>query len=152
MKVQSYNVGYGPKLVSVNDTSNTEYALRLVPLGGYVAFPMNVEYNDQGEVVKELNDPDLLQNRPPLQRALVISAGVIANILLSVTLCTGVAFTSGISRPTYNNGVVVTTLTTSGSPAQSAGIMKDDVILKVVTNFYLPTILFFSYIYVWFLD
>lgn len=76
MKVQSYNVGYGPKLYSFNDSSDTEYALRLIPLGGYVAFPANAEYDDQGEVVKELDDPDLLQNRPPLQRALVISAGM----------------------------------------------------------------------------
>ena len=75
MKVQSYNVGYGPKLYSFNDTSDTEYALRLIPLGGYVAFPANAEYDDEGEVIKELDDPDLLQNRPPLQRALVISAG-----------------------------------------------------------------------------
>ena len=77
MKVQSYNVGYGPKLYSFNDTSDTEYALRLIPLGGYVAFPANAEYDDEGEVIKELDDPDLLQNRPPLQRALVISAGMI---------------------------------------------------------------------------
>ena len=77
MKVQSYNVGYGPKLYSFNDTSDTEYALRLIPLGGYVAFPANAEYDDEGEVIKELDDPDLLQNRPPLQRALVISAGII---------------------------------------------------------------------------
>ena len=43
-------------------------------VGGYVAFPANVEVDDEtGEVTKELDDPDLLQNRPALQRALVIS-------------------------------------------------------------------------------
>ena len=34
--------GYGPKVLSFNDSTNTEFALRLVPLGGYVAFPTNV--------------------------------------------------------------------------------------------------------------
>lgn len=39
-----------------------------------MAFPANVEVDDiTGEITKELEDPDLLQNRPPFQRALVIS-------------------------------------------------------------------------------
>ena len=39
-----------------------------------MAFPSNVEVDDiTGEVTKELDDVDLLQNRPPFQRALVIS-------------------------------------------------------------------------------
>ena len=43
-------------------------------IGGYVAFPSNVEIDEEtGEISKELDDPDLLQNRPPLQRAIVIS-------------------------------------------------------------------------------
>ena len=43
-------------------------------IGGYVAFPSNVEVDEEtGEISKELDDPDLLQNRPPLQRAIVIS-------------------------------------------------------------------------------
>ena len=131
MKVQSYNVGYGPKLFSFNDSTDTEYALRLIPLGGYVAFPSNVEYNEEGEVVQEFDDPDLLQNRPPLQRALVISAGVVANVLLTFLLSTGVAFTSGISHPTFNNGVIVTTNPDPSSPAFAAGITKGDLIVKL---------------------
>jgi hypothetical protein len=43
-----------------------------------VAFPSNVEVDDiTGEVTKELDDADLLQNRPPFQRALVISGNQI---------------------------------------------------------------------------
>eukprot|EP01035_Chromulina_nebulosa_P020906 gene20906-27098_t len=72
--------GYGPKVFSFNDSSSIEYALRLFPLGGYVAFPSNIEYDE---------------NRPAIQRLVVISAGVIANFLLSFLLCTGVAFTTG---------------------------------------------------------
>ena len=104
MKVQSYNIGYGPKIIAFNDSSDTEFALRALPLGGYVAFPANVEVDDDGEVTKELDDPDLLQNRPPLQRALVISAGVIANIILSIILASGASFTTGINRPVFAPG------------------------------------------------
>ena len=46
-----------------------EYALRAFPVGGYVAFPANVEYDEtSGDELRVLDDPDLLQNRPVLQR------------------------------------------------------------------------------------
>ena len=44
----------------------------------------------------EKDDPDLLQNRPPIQRALVISAGVLANVLLTLILSIGTASTVGL--------------------------------------------------------
>ena len=51
-----------------------------------MAFPNNIEVDPEtGEVTKELDDPDLLQNRPALQRALVIS-GAIATMTLTLTL------------------------------------------------------------------
>ena len=131
MKIESYNIGYGPRLLGFNDSSGTEFALRAVPLGGYVAFPSNVEVDDDGKVIKELDDPDLLQNRPPLQRALVISAGVIANILLTWALATGTASTTGIGRPVYSDGISVTMVSDVQSPGYRAGLRADDVISKV---------------------
>lgn len=38
MKVQSYNIGYGPKILSFNDSENTEFALRAFPLGMFYAY------------------------------------------------------------------------------------------------------------------
>lgn len=58
-----------------------EYALRAIPLGGYVAFPdedPDSEFDD--------NDPNLLSNRPLLDRVIVISAGVIANFIFAYTI------------------------------------------------------------------
>jgi RIP metalloprotease RseP len=114
MKIESYNVGYGPKLISVNDSEGIEYALRVIPMGGYVAFPSNVKYADRENVdeipdddreIIEDTDPDLLQNRPWPQRAVVVSAGVIANILLTISLSSFVAASSGVvlvsSSPNY---------------------------------------------------
>ena len=138
MKVQSFNIGYGPKLLSFNDTMNTEFALRVLPLGGYVAFPSNIDINEEGEEVGELNDPDLLQNRPPLQRALVISAGVLANLLLTVILASGTAATSGISHQIFDKGILVTASPSTTSPAFKAGILKGDIVRSLngidVTN------------------
>jgi len=56
-----------------------EYSLRLIPWRGYVAFPDDDEKNTQ----YARDDPDLLQNRPVLDRMIVVSAGVIANLLFA---------------------------------------------------------------------
>ena len=37
-------------------------------------FSQNIVLDDEGNIIEELNDLDLLQNRPAAQRALVISA------------------------------------------------------------------------------
>lgn len=131
MKIQSVNVGYGPKLLSFNDTSDIEYAFRAIPFGGYVAFPSNVEVDDSGQIIKELDDPNLLQNRPPIQRLLVISAGVFANLLLTLLLASGTAITSGISHPIFASGVSVSVDPSPSTPASIAGLQARDIITRV---------------------
>lgn len=133
MKVQSFNIGYGPKLFAFNDTNtNTEFALRAIPLGGYVAFPSNVELDKEtGEIIEELDDPDLLQNRPPLQRALVISAGVLANVLLTFLLSSSIAITTGLNTPIYNAGLTVTSTAGVDAPAVKAGIKLNDILVSL---------------------
>lgn len=59
-----------------------EYSLRAIPLGGYVAFPDD----DPKNSTYQSDDPDLLQNRSIPERSLVISAGVIANILFALAV------------------------------------------------------------------
>ena len=44
-----------------------EYSLRAVPLGGYVAFP-----DDDPDSDIDPEDPNLLRNRPVLDRMLVV--------------------------------------------------------------------------------
>ena len=61
-----------------------EYTLRALPLGGYVGFP-----EDDGGEEFEADDPDLLKNRSIPERALVISAGVIANIIFAYIILFG---------------------------------------------------------------
>lgn len=60
-----------------------EYSLRALPLGGFVAFP-----DDEPESKYDPEDPDLLRNRPVKDRIIVVTAGVIANMLLALALCT----------------------------------------------------------------
>lgn len=53
-----------------------EYSLRAIPLGGYVGFP-----DDDPDSPYPKDDPDLLRNKNLPARALVISAGILANIV-----------------------------------------------------------------------
>jgi RIP metalloprotease RseP len=73
-----FSIGFGPVLWKYQGPE-TEYALRAFPLGGFVGFPDDdPEANDI-----DPNDPNLLRNRPILDRAIVISAGVIANLVFA---------------------------------------------------------------------
>ena len=106
--VQSYNVGIGPKIISFNDTNNIEYNFRLLPLGGYVAFPSNLIEDENGNISEvEDENPDLLQNRNPWERAIVICGGVIANVFLSFLIYTYMASSYGITNPVYDSGLIV---------------------------------------------
>lgn len=129
--VDSFSIGFGPKLLAFNDSSGVEFSLRALPLGGFVAFPQNVVYDDDGNVIEEKDDPNLLQNRPPLQRAFVISAGVIANILLTFLLSMGTSLTAGIGHPQYGDGIMVTAVPSETSAAAVSGFQAEDVIMEV---------------------
>lgn len=131
IKVDSFSIGFGPKLFSFNDSAGIEFCLRALPLGGYVAFPNNIIFDNEGNIVEELDDPDLLQNRPAVQRAAVISAGVIANMILAFLLSSGTAATSGIGHPIYDDGIKITSTPSLTAAGPQAGLKVDDVITAV---------------------
>jgi membrane-associated protease RseP (regulator of RpoE activity) len=132
IKVTSFNIGYGPKIISTGDKYDTEFNLRSLPLGGYVAFPPDQLIDDvTGEVIGDIDDPDLLQRRSPWQRALVISGGVIANILLTFFLSASTSYVSGIGHPTFSPGIVITQAPGADTAGYAAGLQNKDVILQV---------------------
>jgi membrane-associated protease RseP (regulator of RpoE activity) len=120
-----FSLGFGPVLWKYQGPQ-TEYAIRAFPLGGFVGFP-----DDDPDSDIPPNDPNLLRNRPILDRAIVISAGVIANLIFAYFLLVAQAGTVGI--PDFNNvGVRVPQIVTeSSSVAQKAGIKAGDVILAI---------------------
>eukprot|EP00897_Mesotaenium_endlicherianum_P002267 jgi/Mesen1/2068/ME000150S01149 len=102
-----------------------EYTLRAIPLGGFVAFP-----DDDPESEIPQDDPNLLKNRPVLDRALVISAGVVANVLLAYTILFTQVNTVGLLQQAYRPGVNVPGVIAQ-SAAERAGVLAGDVILAV---------------------
>ncbi len=74
--------------------------------------------------------PDLLNNRPIAQRTLVISAGVIANIIFAFSVLFAQVSTIGKAESDYLVGVKVPEVI-SGGVAERAGIRAGDVLLRV---------------------
>lgn len=78
--VREFSIGMGPQLIAkTSNKSGTKYALRLLPIGGYVSMEGEDEDSPRG---------DALNNKPIWQRLLIMIAGSFMNLLsgLLITL------------------------------------------------------------------
>ncbi len=76
IRVNEFAIGMGPKLFSLC-RGETQYALRLLPIGGFCAMEGEDETSD---------DASAFGNKPVWRRILVVAAGGIFNIVLGVVL------------------------------------------------------------------
>lgn len=121
--VNRFSLGFGPVLWKYQG-SQTEYAIRAFPLGGFVGFP-----DDDPDSDIPPNDPNLLRNRPILDRAIVISAGVIANLIFAYFLLVSQVSLIGIGQSSQPGVLIQQLAPEVSSVAASAGIQPGDVIL-----------------------
>jgi len=121
--VNRFSLGFGPVLWKYQG-SQTEYAVRAFPLGGFVGFP-----DDDPDSDIPPNDPNLLRNRPILDRAIVISAGVIANLIFAYMLLVSQVSFVGIGEASQNGVLIQQLAPDVSSIAAKAGIQPGDVIL-----------------------
>eukprot|EP00271_Cylindrocystis_brebissonii_P008345 TRINITY_DN224_c0_g2_i1.p1 TRINITY_DN224_c0_g2~~TRINITY_DN224_c0_g2_i1.p1 ORF type:complete len:626 (-),score=78.98 TRINITY_DN224_c0_g2_i1:162-2039(-) len=122
--VSKFSIGFGP-IITKFQGGPVEYTLRAFPLGGFVAFP---DEDPESDIPKD--DPDLLMNRPILDRALVISAGVIANAVFAYTVLFTQVNTVGVLQQTYLPGVAVPAVV-ANSVASRSGLANGDVVIAV---------------------
>ena len=74
-KIDEFSIGMGPKLFS-KEKKGIKYSLRLIPMGGFVAF--------HGEDEDGKDDPEAMNNMPWYKRAAVMFAGAGFNILFAL--------------------------------------------------------------------
>ncbi len=122
-----FSLGFGPAIWKYQGPQ-TEYAVRAFPLGGFVGFP---DDDPDSEIAPD--DPNLLSNRPIVDRAIVISAGVVANFLFAYFLLAVQAATIGIPDSNIPQpGISIPALLPDPSaPAVVAGLQKNDAIVAV---------------------
>jgi len=123
--VDGFSIGFGPSIIQ-KKYKNITYSLRAFPLGGFVSFPDEEVHNIDPQ------DPNLLKNRPILQRVIVISAGVFANLILAYTILIINVTTIGI--PFDPEPGILVLATQPEKAAALAGLEPGDIILKIETN------------------
>lgn len=116
IKVHEFALGMGPPIIK-KQVGETLYALRALPIGGYV----KMEGEDD-----ESNDPESFSNKTPWQRFQVIVAGSVNNIILAFLALFLVPIIAG-------NGVITTTIDSviPDSPAYIGGLEAGDKIYSV---------------------
>lgn len=85
--VQRFSLGMGPVMYTKLDKHGTEFALSLLPLGGYVSMITNKLIEVEPEIKETLTDEQLkntFDSKPKWQRASIMFAGPLANFLLSI--------------------------------------------------------------------
>ncbi|KAK0588833.1 hypothetical protein LWI29_006035 [Acer saccharum] len=122
--VSKFAVGFGPILAKFN-ANNVEYSIRAFPLGGFVGFPDNDPESDI-----PVDDENLLKNRPILDRIIVISAGVVANVIFAYLIIFFQVLSVGLPVQETFPGVLVPDVRPF-SAASRDGLFPGDVILSV---------------------
>jgi regulator of sigma E protease len=114
VKVEEFSMGMGPKILSFKG-KETEYMLKLFPIGGYVRMLGDEE---------ESTDERAFSNKSPQRKLSIIAAGPIMNIVMSVGIFVLLAYTQGYMSPTISQVV-------ANSPAETVGLMQGDVITRI---------------------
>jgi membrane-associated protease RseP (regulator of RpoE activity) len=119
--VETFSIGFGPPLPGCRfQKGETTYQIALVPLGGYVKM-VGEGNEEEGE-----DDPRSFKNKSVRQRMLIISAGVVMNLLLAAACFVGVYMTTGVERAA---GVIGTV--DAGSPAWQKGLKPGVQLLRI---------------------
>jgi len=127
IKVDKFGFGLpiGPTLYS-KKVGDVEILVHAFLLGGYVAFP-----DDDKECDLPQDSPERFINKPMWQRAVVVSAGVIANILCALVLVMFVAIYSH-QLPSGNYEIYAGSISApEGASIWKSGLKQGDRILSL---------------------
>lgn len=120
VKVDVFSIGFGKKIVT-KKIGDTEYALSLIPLGGYVKMKGQNDANPNEKSI----DKDSYSSKTPLQRIVILFAGPFFNLALAAIIYFGLAL-GGIETLTSKIGQI-----SPNSAAAAADIKSGDKIIQI---------------------
>jgi regulator of sigma E protease len=95
VKVVVFSIGFGPELVGFNDRQQTRWKISAIPLGGYVKFfgddnAASVPDQNALAAMNPTQRRESFFHKSIAQRAAIVAAGPVANLLLAVVIFAGV--------------------------------------------------------------
>jgi regulator of sigma E protease len=130
VKADAFSVGFGKEIAGFTDKRGTRWKLSALPLGGYVQFAgdMNAASVPDTAAQDKLTAAERAQTfqaKPLYQRALIVFAGPLTNLIVAVTIFAAfnMAYGRVVAEPVVSGF-------TQGSPA-AAGLKAGDRILAV---------------------
>lgn len=128
MRVNKFSIGFPPKIFGFKK-GETEYVVGATPLGGYVQIAGMIDETMDTDFIDKEVEPDEFRSKPVWQRIIVITAGVIFNVLLAVLIYSIIAFSYGETVIPVDsiNGIYVP----EGSVASQIGLQTDDRLIGV---------------------
>ncbi|MEP0822506.1 MAG: RIP metalloprotease RseP [Ignavibacterium sp.] len=126
MRVDRFSIGFPPRAFG-KQIGETDYCISWIPIGGYVKIAGMIDESFDTDFINREPEPWEFRAKPIWQRMIVLSGGVIMNVLLAVAIFWGIIYTSGKTVwPTTEIGYV-----TEQSAAQTAGLQRGDRILSI---------------------
>jgi regulator of sigma E protease len=119
--VERFSLGFGPRLFG-RRVGITDYRISAVPLGGYV----KMVGEEPGAEIDPADIPKSFTHKHIGKRILIVAAGPFFNFLLAVIIFFGIFQISGTYILMPSVGKVK-----EGSPAERAGLRKDDRIAAI---------------------
>lgn len=126
MKVDIFSIGFPPRAFG-KKIGDTDYCISWIPIGGYVKIAGMIDESFDTDFLKNEPQPWEFRSKPKWQQAIVLSAGVLMNVLLAILIFWGVIYYKGVTvYPVNEIGYV-----SSKSPAGKAGLRTGDKILSI---------------------
>lgn len=135
VKTPSFSIGFGPKIFS-KKIGETVFSLSAIPFGGYVEIAGNQEVGQGEQKEAYSQNEDSFAVKPYYQKLLIMSGGILFNILLSYLLMI-VLFGLGAPKiPMLNADSIIPTISriTPNSAAEKYGLRENDTILMINQN------------------
>ncbi|MEI6420261.1 MAG: M50 family metallopeptidase [bacterium] len=136
VRVDEFAIGFPPTLLS-KKVGETTYKLNIIPFGGYVK--IHGENPDEDSMCGADSTRSFV-NAKRWKQAIIISAGVVMNLLIAWPLFTA-SFISGVAAPANDNykqytgqTMVLVVSTEKNSPAEKSGLMAGDELISIYND------------------